>query len=218
MKMALINGSPKGGPSNSGFLLEKLKPLITEGNELHSYRVNAKQLKPEQYRELNEADVIVLAFPLYFDAIPSHLLRMMVELENYRQSEPGNPNLIVYALINNGFFEGRQCTIAADIVSNWCVRCGFRFGMAVGHGAGEMFHNLKQVPLGKGPLKNLGKAMTRLSTAILTRSSAESLFIQPNFPRILWRLSATHFFWHRKAKRNGLRPKDLRKQPFQESR
>ncbi|MMZ65158.1 hypothetical protein D1872_275450 [compost metagenome] len=59
MKMALINGSPKGGPSNSGLLLEKLKPLITEGNELNSYRVNAKQLKPEQYRELNEADVIV---------------------------------------------------------------------------------------------------------------------------------------------------------------
>ncbi|WP_234414206.1 NAD(P)H-dependent oxidoreductase [Paenibacillus sp. CAA11] len=37
--------------------------------------MNAKPLKPEQYRELNEADVIVLAFPLYFDAIPSHLLR-----------------------------------------------------------------------------------------------------------------------------------------------
>ncbi|AWB45555.1 hypothetical protein DCC85_15995 [Paenibacillus sp. CAA11] len=54
---------------------QKLKPLITEGNELNSYRVNAKPLKPEQYRELNEADVIVLAFPLYFDAIPSHLLR-----------------------------------------------------------------------------------------------------------------------------------------------
>ncbi|MNW27897.1 hypothetical protein D3C74_47050 [compost metagenome] len=215
MNIALINGSPKGGATNSGFLLEKLKPLITEGNELKSYRVNAKQLKPEQYRELNQADVIVLAFPLYFDAIPSHLLRMMVELQQFRQTEQGNPNLIVYALINNGFFEGKQCTIAADIVSNWCVRCGFRFGMVLGHGAGEMLQELK-MPLGKGPLKNLGKAMTQLSTAILTRSSAESLFIQPNFPRILWRMAA-YFSWHSGAKKNGLRPKDLRKQPFQES-
>ncbi|MHA6528833.1 hypothetical protein [Paenibacillus sp. BAC0078] len=216
MKISLINGSPKGGPSNSGFLLEKLKPLISEDNELSFYRVNAKQLKYEQYREINNADVMVLAFPLYFDAIPSHLLRMMVELENYRQNEQGNPNLIVYALINNGFYEGHQCTIAVDIVSNWCIRCSFRFGMAVGHGAGEML-NIK-VPLGKGPLKNLGTAMTQLSTAILTQSSAKSLFIQPNFPRILWRLSATYFFWHRKAKENGLRPKDLRKQPFQQGR
>ncbi|WP_019910911.1 hypothetical protein [Paenibacillus sp. HW567] len=216
MKIALINGSPKGGPSNSGLLLEKLKPFITESNELTSYRVNVQQLKPEQYRELNEADVMVLAFPLYFDAIPSHLLRMMVELENHRQNEPGNPNLIVYALINNGFYEGHQCTIAADIVSNWCSRCGFRFGMAVGNGAGEML-DIK-VPLGKGPLKNLGTAMTQLSTAILTQSSAKSLFIQPNFPRILWRLSATYFFWHRQAKQNGLRPKDLRKQPVQQDR
>ncbi|WP_028592630.1 hypothetical protein [Paenibacillus massiliensis] len=216
MNIALINGSPKGGATNSGFLLEKLTPFITEGNELKSYRVNAKQLKAEQYRELNQADVIVLAFPLYFDAIPSHVLRMMVELQNFRQTEQGNPNLFVYALINNGFFEGKQCTIAADMIKNWCVRCGFRFGMAVGHGAGEMLHELK-MPLGKGPLRNLGNAMTRLSTAILARSSAESLFIQPNFPRIMYRMAA-HFSWHRKAKQHGLRPQDLRKRPFLESR
>ncbi|WP_052421451.1 hypothetical protein [Paenibacillus sp. FSL R7-0273] len=218
MRIVLVNGSPKGGASNSGILLEKLKPLITDGNELSMYRVNVKPLKPEQYRELNEADVLVLAFPLYFDAIPSHLLRMMVELEKFRGLEPGNPGLTVYALINNGFYEGHQCKIAADIVRNWCSRSGFRFGMAVGHGAGEMFKSLSQVPLGKGPLKNLGKAMHQLSAAIYTRSSADSLFIQPNFPRIAWRLAATHSFWHARAKKNGLRPKDLRRQPSQENR
>lgn len=218
MRIALVNGSPKGGASNSGILLEKLKPLIAEGNELNAYRVNVKPLKSEQYRELNEADILVLAFPLYFDAIPSHLLRAMVEMEKFRQQEPVNPDLTVYALINNGFYEGHQCKIAAEIVSNWCSRCGFRFGMAIGHGAGEMFKSLSQVPLGKGPLKNLGKAMDQLSAAILTRSRADSLFIQPNFPRIAWRLAATHSFWHAQAKKNGLRPKDLRRQPFQVSR
>ncbi|UQZ32992.1 hypothetical protein C2I18_05085 [Paenibacillus sp. PK3_47] len=214
MRIALVNGSPKGKSSNSGVLLEKLKPLISEGNELSPYRVNVKPLKPEQYRELNEADVLVLAFPLYFDAVPSHLLRMMVEMEEFRQQKPGNPDLTVYALINNGFYEGHQCTIAADIVRNWCSRCGFRFGMAVGHGAGEMLSSLSRVPLGKGPMKNLGRALDQLSGAILTRSSRDSLFIQPNFPRIAWRLSATYSFWHPQAKKNGLRPKELRKQPF----
>ncbi|WP_042200979.1 hypothetical protein [Paenibacillus camerounensis] len=218
MRIALVNGSPKGGASNSGILLEKLKPLIAEGNELSVYRVNVKPLKPEQYGELNEADVLVLAFPLYFDAIPSHLLRMLVEFEQYRQSKQGNTDLIVYALINNGFYEGHQCKIAADIVSNWCSRSGLRFGMAVGHGAGEMFKSLSRVPLGKGPLKNLGAAMHQLSAAIHARSSAESLFIQPNFPRIAWRLAATHSFWHAQAKKNGLRPKELRRQAFQQSR
>lgn len=217
MKIALINGSPKGRSSNSGLLLDRLKPLITEGNEITSYRVNVKQLKVEQFQEINEADAIVMAFPVYFDAIPSHLLRMMVELENYRKIEQANKEIILYALINNGFFEGQQCKTAVNIVENWCKRCSFRFGMAIGHGAGEMLSYFDQVPLGKGPLKNLGSAMSQLSNAILTSSSAESLFIQPNFPRMLWRLSSTHFFWHRQAKQYGLRPKDLRKQPYQES-
>ncbi|MBP1906772.1 multimeric flavodoxin WrbA [Paenibacillus turicensis] len=217
MKIALINGSPKGRSSNSGLFLNILKPLIEEGNELTSYRVNSKQLNVEQFQEINEADAIVVAFPVYFDAIPSHLLRMMVELENYRKTEKSNKEIVLYALINNGFFEGQQCKTAANIVENWCKRCSFRFGMAIGHGAGEMFSYFNQVPLGKGPLKNLGRAMDQLSNAILTRNSAESLFIQPNFPRILWRLSATYFFWHRQAKQNGLKPKDLRKQPFQEN-
>lgn len=217
MKIALINGSPKGRSSNSGLFLNILKPLIEEGNELTSYRVNSKQLNVEQFQEINEADAIVVAFPVYFDAIPSHLLRMMVELENHRKTEKSNKEIVLYALINNGFFEGQQCKTAANIVENWCKRCSFRFGMAIGHGAGEMFSYLKQVPLGKGPLKNLGRAMSQLSNAILTNNSAESLFIQPNFPRFLWRLSSTYFFWHRQAKHYGLRPKDLRKQPFQEN-
>lgn len=216
MRIALINGSPKGGTSNSGLLLDRLKPLITEGNELSAYRVNAKRLKPEQYQELCEVDTIVLAFPLYFDAIPSHLLRMMIEMEHYRQMHQGQKDLMVYALINNGFYEGQQCAIAADIVKNWCMRCGFRYGLTVGHGAGEMLGSLKELPLGKGPLKNLGKAMTHFSSAILTRSTGELLFIQPNFPRIMWRLSGTFYFYN-KAKQNGLRLKELRKQPFQES-
>lgn len=213
MKIALINGSPKGGTSNSGLLLDRLKPLITEGNELSLYRVNAKRLKPEQYQELDEVDTIVLAFPLYFDAIPSHLLRMMIELEHYQTMNQGHKDLMVYALINNGFYEGQQCAIAADIVKNWCMRCGFRYGLTVGHGAGEMLGALKELPLGKGPLKNLGKAMEYISSAILTRSTGESLFTQPNFPRILWRLSGTFYFYNR-AKQNGLRPKELRKLPL----
>jgi len=208
MKIAMVNGSPKAGKSNSGILLAALEPLIAAGNELVSYRVNHKPLTPEQVQELCRVDALVLAFPLYIDAIPSQLLRMMVELEACRQQDH-TKNIRVYALINNGFYEGRQNHLAVDILRNWCARCGFSFGMAIGQGAGEMLGSLEKVPIGHGPLKNLGKAMERLAFAILNGTGGETLYLQPNFPRIAWRLAAVHGFWHSAAKKNGLKKKDL---------
>ncbi|WP_438435187.1 flavodoxin family protein [Gorillibacterium sp. sgz500922] len=208
MKIVLVNGSPKPAKSNSGFLLAALEPLVAEGNELVSLRVNPKPLLPSQVEELCSADAIVLAFPLYVDAIPSQLMSVLVEVEALRRRD-SSKRVRVYALINNGFYEGQQSRIAVDILRHWCDRCGFQFGMAVGQGAGEMLGSMEKVPLGHGPLKNLGKAMEKLAAAIRRGDSAESVHIQPNFPRIAWRLAAVHGFWHPTAKKNGLKKKDL---------
>lgn len=213
MKVAMINGSPKGGATNSGFLLEQLRPLLPPDAEMTTYRIGPKALKEEQYRELHRMDVIVLAFPLYFDAIPSHLVRMMTETERLRPTHAEQQTVRVYAMVNNGFFEGDQCRLAVEMVRNWCERCGFVFGTAFGHGAGEMFVSLGQVPVGSGPLKNLGAALEHLTGAIRSGKSAEPFFTQPNFPRVLWQLSSTRLFWHATAKKNGLKPKDLRRRP-----
>lgn len=214
MKIALINGSPKGGRSNSGFLLDTLRPLLPENSVVSAYRTSPKPLQIQQYAELCEKDVWILALPVYFDAVPSHLVRMMVEIERYLRNETGGRQPIrVYALINNGFYEGEQCRIAADIVRSWCERCNLLFGGAIGHGAGEMFASLGSVPLGQGPLKNLGRAMGTLADAIAGESRFEPIFISPNFPRFLWKLSATHAFWNGQARRNGLKIKEIRRKP-----
>lgn len=214
MNIALINGSPKGGATNSGFLLEKLRPLLPQEAEISTYRIGPKALKNEQYLELLAMDTLVLAFPLYFDAIPSHLLRMLTEIERSTQSSNQRPQTVrVYAMINNGFFEGDQCKLAVELIRNWCERCGFMFGTAFGHGAGEMFGSLGQVPVGSGPLKNLGTALEHLVGSIRSGESTEPFFTQPNFPRGLWKLSSTQLFWNATAKKNGLKPKDLRRRP-----
>lgn len=213
MKIAMINGSPKGGSTNSGFLLDKLRPLLPLDAEVTTYRIGPKALKDEHYQELHGMDVLVLAFPLYFDAIPSHLVRMMTEVERRRPAHTDSQPIRVYAMVNNGFFEGNQCKLAVEMVRNWCERCGFVFGTAFGHGAGEMFASLGNVAVGSGPLKNLGAALEHLTKAIHSGESTEPLFTQPNFPRGLWKLSSTRLFWHATAKKNGLKPKDLRRRP-----
>lgn len=208
MRIAMINGSPKPGISNSAFLIQKLEPLITEGNEISHYNINRNPLTEEQYRELLSMDVLILAFPLYVDAIPSHLFRMLADFEEYAKKE-SKKDIYVYAVINNGFYEGKQCGTAIEILKNWCLRSGLHFGRAVCHGGGEMFGSLEQVPLGRGPLKNLGAALKSLEGNIRSRTTESSLKLNPNFPRFAWKLAAEHGFWNASAKKNGLNKRDI---------
>jgi len=210
MRIAMINGSPKLGKSNSGRMLKALEPLIISEHEISHYTINKRPLTDEQYIELCHMDTLIFAFPLYFDAIPSHLLRMLTTLEGYMKAER-KKEIYVYALVNNGFYEGKQTCIALEIIKNWCIRSGLHFGQGIGQGAGEMMGFIEKVPLGQGPLKNLGRAMERLAKNIHSQGSDDSLLFSPNFPRFAWRFAATHSFWHAKAKKNGLKKKDIMK-------
>ncbi|MEF2967739.1 hypothetical protein V3851_18060 [Paenibacillus sp. M1] len=207
MRMAMIDGSPKLGKSNSSILLRSLETLIGNEHEIVHFSLSRKPFTPEQYSDLCRMDQLILAFPLYVDGIPSHLFRMLVTLEEYMKKER-QKDIYVYVMVNNGFYEGKQNHIAIEIIKNWCIRSGLHFGQAIGQGAGEMLSFIEKVPLGHGPMKNLGGAMTTLANNIHTRSTGEPILISPNFPRIAWHL-AGHSFWHSTAKKNGLKKKDL---------
>lgn len=208
MRIAMINGSPKLGKSNSSILLTALEGLISNEHEIARYSLNKRPLTPEQYSELCRMDTLILAFPLYVDGIPSHLFRMLVALEKYMKSERQH-DIYVYVMVNNGFYEGKQNHIAIEIIKNWCARSGLHFGQAIGQGAGEMMGLIEKIPLGHGPLKNLGNAMLALADNIQTHSSGESVLINPSFPRFAWRFMGTHSFWNATAKKNGLKRKDI---------
>jgi hypothetical protein len=206
VKIALINGSPKTGKSNSGWFLEKLEGCLNEGHELVRYNVVKKDFI--DFNALYQMDAIVFAFPLYIDAIPSHLFRIMVEME---KSARGEKVPFVYTIVNNGFYEGRQNHIALDIMKNWCARAGLRYGQGIGQGAGEMMSSVEKVPLGHGPLKNLGEVIKELAQNIEVGKSGEDVLFSPNFPRFAWRFMATHHYWHKKAKGNGLKIRSIKK-------
>ncbi|HCC37475.1 MAG TPA: hypothetical protein DEQ14_07580 [Treponema sp.] len=208
MKIALINGSPKAGKSNSDWFLEKLAERLGKEHEIARYNI-AKQPITD-YRELYQMEAIIFAFPLYIDAIPSRLFKMMIEMEQCKScSNEKAP--IVYAIINNGFYEGRQNHIALDIIKNWCARAGLHYGQGIGQGAGEMMGFVDYVPLGHGPLKNLGKALNTLTQNIEACKGGEDILFSPNWPRFAWRYMATHYFWHKMAKDNGLKIRDIKK-------
>lgn len=207
MKIALINGSPKNKDSTSAFLLEKLQELI-EPNEttLAHFHFSTPTLSQDEMALLLDNDVLVFAFPLYIDAIPSHLLHCLVLLEVFFTKN--KKEALVYSLVNCGFYEGSHTKVALEIMENWTSKSGLNWGQGLGIGGGPMFSSLKNTPLNQGPMKNLGQALGEISHHILTLSSQINIFVEPNFPRLAYKVSG-EIGWRKRIKESGLSRKDL---------
>jgi multimeric flavodoxin WrbA len=207
MKIALINGSPKNMESASGCLLQELKKFLGDDKEIAEYSFRKPQLNEEEMEQVAESNVLVFAFPLYVDGIPSHLLSCIMQLESFL-STIKEKDIVVYTLVNCGFFEGHQTALAIEMMKNWCKKAGLRWGQGIGMGAGGMLQSVKNVPAGYGPKKDLGEALSKLVKNISERSSGEDIFITANFPRFLYKLAA-EMGWRKSIKANGLKTRDL---------
>lgn len=207
MKIGLINGSPKAKDSCSGSLLAEFSKLITGGNDIVHMHIANNKIDPAILSKAVKCDVIVFSFPLYVDGVPSHLLRFMTELKDLLLKNE-NKDIRTYAIVNCGFFEGKQAKSALQIIENWSERAGIAWGMGVGVGAGGMIMSIKSVPLGHGPKKNLGKAFASLAEMVVKKDTTDNIYINANFPRFLYKFGA-HQGWKAEAKKNGLKKKDL---------
>ncbi|MNP52975.1 hypothetical protein D3C76_1474050 [compost metagenome] len=71
-----------------------------------------------------------------------------------------------------------------------------------------MLESLKSIPIGKGPKKNIGKAINYLADNINNFKASENMYISPNFPRFIYMFLADRS-WEGQAKENGLKKKNL---------
>jgi multimeric flavodoxin WrbA len=207
MKVVLINGSQKTGESNSGIILDWINNLIKEKHEVEIYNSGISLFTDETFKNIVSKEVIILAFPLFLYSVPSQTLKMLIELENTIKREQAN-NLIMYTVINCGFYEGKQCNVAFKIIENWCEHSGVKFGGGIGQGAGEMLGKIKGIPLNKGPFNNLARALQAMIEKMELKELFETIYLSPYFPRFMWKIMATRF-WNDQARKNGLKKKDI---------
>ena len=196
MIIALINGSPKINESASGMILHVIREKLGDSHEYVTCDV-AKFDKEQSLGSLKDCDALVFSFPLYVDGVPSHLLNFLDEIKDDIKAVA--PNVTVWAIANNGFYEGHQNALALDMVQCFCHASGLKWGQGIGVGAGGM---VGAAPIGNGPMKNLGMALDRIVENILNSNSDVNLFIVPNFPRFLYKMVA-HIGWKRDAKKSG---------------
>ena len=209
--IALINGSPKVKDSASGVILKGLKGMLP--SDAHTQELFFRTAKPsdETLAKAVACDTLVFALPLYVDGLPSNVIGALLELQTALQAAPKQART-VYAVVNCGFYEGKQNRHALEMMENWCNRAGIHWGQGIGVGAGGMLAGLESVPMGKGPNTNLGQALRTLVKNLESGAQADSLFITANFPRFAYKAVA-EFGWRQQGKANGLKTKALFAKP-----
>ena len=195
--------------SNSEILKNYLLNFIKE-NKINEYFSFSTKLDNNIKTNIYNSDILIFIFPLYVDSIPSNLLSLLVNFENEKLI---NSKTKIYCIVNNGFFEGVQNHLAISQIRCWSKKVNAQWGQGIGVGGGELLSHLKKVPLGNGPLKNLGITLEKFSKNILLLKSNEDIYINPNYPRILYFLQA-NISWFIIARKNKLKFRDLFKKIY----
>lgn len=208
MKIALVSGSPKPKTSASKIILAALGQYIGGKGAITQRHISEQDTR----ERIAEADAVVLAFPLYVDGVPSHLLAAMELMEKEKTLRPDTR---VFAVVNCGFIEGIQCETAIAIARHWCERCGARWGGAIGFGGGGGFDMMEAVPMGYGPKKSLGKALEKLAGCIADGTEYGEKYLSVDFPGFMYKIGA-HSYWRGRARANGLKKKELGRKPSEQ--
>jgi NAD(P)H-dependent FMN reductase len=126
MKRLLLNGSPRGKDGNSRRLLEWISEGLAQAGIAAPPMVDlAPDPTAESHRQaFLAADEVVLAFPLYTDAMPGIV---MAFLESLVETDPA---LVrgkrVAFIIQSGFPEAIHTEVLATYLARLCQRLGLR--------------------------------------------------------------------------------------------
>ncbi len=209
MRIALIDGSPKGNNSASSTLLEDLKGYLGDDAEIVNFGFHSAAISKEVIEELSRADAWVFAYPLYIDGIPGHLLSCFIQLE---EACLPNRQIHIYGIVNCGFYEGIQTELALKLLQNWSRRAGFIWSGGVGIGGGGGLAMMPKLEPGHGPKAPIDKALADFSDIILKKKVQENHYVSVAFPRFLYKMGA-QIGWRQMMKANGGKSKDLGRIP-----
>ena len=218
-RAVLLVGSPRTRKSTSaslgGYLFEQMEERGVETQTIQIYTtINSKDRMNEMFKAIDNADLILLAFPLYVDSLPSPVTAMLEKITAYRKD---NHTPIRFAAIANcGFPEAHHNDTALAICSEFASQNNFAWMGSLALGGGEgLVHG---VPLNEMdgraiPLKrSLELAAEALANGETIPQAARDLLAKPFIPNWMYQLVGG-IGWKQSAKRYGMQ-KNLKRQPY----
>jgi len=125
MRLVAFNGSPRGALSNTAILAAKFLKGLSEatGTSAETYVLRQTTELDEQLKAFGQADQVLLAFPLYVDAMPAVVKAFIEALEPFC-GRTGNPGLLF--LVHSGFPEA----VHSRAVERYLKKLAKRLGCA----------------------------------------------------------------------------------------
>jgi multimeric flavodoxin WrbA len=232
-RACLIIGSPKTRSHSTSAVLGAriLGRLKLGGWETESITLGPSLQMEEGQRALlaavDRADLLILAFPLYVDALPFLATKALELMSDHRLRRPlGRPQGLV-AIANNGFIESYQNNVALSICHRFAKESGMTWMGCLAMGAGEALaggklsetksdlglptaHVIRALNMA-GDALALGRAVPCDAAVEIARSPI------PHTPFAIWRLvyvRGSGRMWEQRAARNGLSKRELLAQPY----
>ncbi len=232
-RACLLIGSPKTlKPSTSGVLGNHLLDRLREqGWQTEALTLNAGHFRARGQADLlaavDRADLLLVAFPLYVDALPFLLTRALEVIAAHRREaeQPRAQRLV--AIANSGFPEAYQNYLALSICRRFAAESGMSWagGLALGAGEGVVGGQPLQARMPTGlPAGHVIRALDATAAALArgqtvpagaVRDMARSPF--PLVPQFLWKRMyphGTNQWWDQQATPHGVTREAMFARPY----
>jgi NAD(P)H-dependent FMN reductase len=221
MKLTVFNGSPRGKGSNSRILLEQfLRGFETgQGNTHELFYLNRPSDAERFSQAFAEAENVLLAFPLYTDAMPGTVKAFIETLEPFR-GRTGNPR--VGFIVQSGFPEAEHSRHVERYLVKLAARLGCRYIGTIVKGGVE---GIQVKPPGMtrklfAAFENLGEIFGE--SGQFDEALTQRLAKPEKLPKwatvgysILAKTGLMEFYWNKQLKENGVYEKRFAK-PYAE--
>ena len=206
----LLTGSPKGLKGTSYELGRFLLGRLEEGGYstetlAASAAVRSGEASAVLLEAIQDADLVVVSFPLYVDQLPAPLVAALEVIAGHRRLLPSRKPAKIAAIVQCGFPESRQNLPAVEIMRQFAKEAGFLWAGALYMGMGGA---LGGRPLEKagGMARNAVKALDRAAASLLQGrdipAEASTLMARPLVPKWLYRFMA-NWGMKQEAKKHG---------------
>ena len=207
--LLLLNGSPRGERSNSMRMMNNLAAgWQAAGGEAPTVLHLAKRADFERaVAAFASADTVVLAMPLYTDAMPVLVAEFIEQLQPI-VGRPGNPTLAF--LVQSGFMEATHSRALERYLGKLALRLGSPYAGTIVRGNGEALQQMPDAALGKliGLLQALGGQLARdrgfdpetLAAVAGTERFNPALAVAMS---LALKLPIAQFYWTGQLKKNG---------------
>lgn len=217
-KVCFINGSPRGIQSSSLVLIKELEKMMSN-EEYNKFCITVANSNTHDvttdFNNMLDSDMLIIAFPLYYYALPGLLTEFLEGYSQYAQRISSSKKSKVYAIINCGFPEPSHNDNAAQIIENFCNRSNFHWRFALEIGTGGIIKGTETMPMQGFFKSNIYNGLKALYTDIQKNENIylQNLHAKAKFPNWLYLLQGSRG-WLTMAKKNGLTKSDLNRTPY----